>query len=46
MHILEYRSEMGRRPHDGKYVDEIGGVKFPESDPVYGEHGPLMKIWR
>jgi uncharacterized protein YjlB len=25
---------------------EIGEVNMPEQDPVYGENGPLVRIWK
>jgi len=38
---------MGKQPVDhGKFQEEIGCVVLPLSDPVYGDDGPMMRLWK
>jgi uncharacterized protein YjlB len=36
----------GSKAEHAKAVEAIPNVPLPDSDPVYGEDGPLMSLWR
>jgi uncharacterized protein YjlB len=36
----------GSKAEHAKAIKSIGKVPLPETDPVRGKHGPLMRLWR
>ncbi|KAH8896208.1 hypothetical protein GQ53DRAFT_680844, partial [Thozetella sp. PMI_491] len=39
-----WRNEIGKKPA-ASFFETIRRVGFPEADPVYGDDGPLTRIW-
>ncbi|KAF3010372.1 hypothetical protein E8E14_010003 [Neopestalotiopsis sp. 37M] len=40
----KWSNETGKSPPE-VFLDTISEVKCPVTDPVYGEQGPLMRLW-
>ncbi|CAG9948963.1 unnamed protein product [Clonostachys rosea f. rosea IK726] len=40
----KWRNEMGKKPAE-QFHATIQDVAMPEADPVYGESGPLTRLW-
>ncbi|VUC33007.1 unnamed protein product [Clonostachys rosea] len=40
----KWQNEMGKKPAD-QFHTMIQDVAMPEADPVYGENGPLTRLW-
>jgi uncharacterized protein YjlB len=36
----------GSKAEHAKAIESIANVPVPDSDPVYGEDGPLIRLWR
>jgi uncharacterized protein YjlB len=36
----------GTPPEHARALAEISKVPLPDSDPVFGSHGPLLRLWR
>ena len=38
---------MGKQPIDhGKFEEEINSVALPPKDPVYGDDGHMLSLWK
>jgi uncharacterized protein YjlB len=36
----------GSKAEYAKAIETIPRVPLPKTDPAYGQHGPLMNLWR
>ncbi|WP_405171023.1 hypothetical protein MHI12_29080 [Paenibacillus sp. FSL H8-0280] len=42
---MSYNTRTGEEDDRAKALQEIRKVPIPDTDPVYGQHGPLLEIW-
>ncbi|MNW64285.1 hypothetical protein D3C74_425570 [compost metagenome] len=42
---MSYNTRTGEENDRAKALQEIREVPIPDTDPVYGQDGPLMEIW-
>lgn len=42
---MSYNTCTGEEDDRAKVIQEIREVPIPNTDPVYGHHGPLLEIW-
>lgn len=42
----EYNVKKNTKEEMENAEDEIASAPFPEADPVYGEQGPMVKMWK
>jgi uncharacterized protein YjlB len=43
---MDYNMNTGKAEERAKALEAIPQVPIPETDPVYGKEGPLIKLWR
>jgi uncharacterized protein YjlB len=43
---MDYNMNTGKADERAKALEAIPQVPIPETDPVYGKDGPLIKLWR
>lgn len=42
---MSYNTRTGEEDDRAKALQEIRKVPIPVTDPVYGQHGPLLEMW-